>query len=455
MKSLLNFLILFFFLTSTFFSQETSFDLSKNLDLESCINYALKNHPLKQVNTNSVGISESQLKQAHSAYWPELNLTASASMMDESPNFIFPSSTINVFGGSFEIPEQDVKLLDKTLGVASLELVYPLYTGGYISSLIGQAEAGLLLAKEEARKNELQIVADVKKRFYSVLVMQNLVVVGDKALGRLEATLDLTENLYLKGSGTVTKADYLKNKVMVDNVRSINSSFKHNLELAQSALLNAIGEKVGTEINVVDENNFADSTQYLFDDLLSKAFAHNPTWKTLEIAETIFENKVDEAFSGHLPKVGLMGSANYIYNDYSYGMVTDINKLGWTVGLGVQLPLFNGFRTSAKVDEANFRLGKIKSQKMLLENGMGILVKKALIDYHSALDQKTNLKNAMDSAIENSELNDRAYQSDLVELEDLLEAQLFEAIMEVQFYNACHTFYQNLAELEFVVGTQL
>ncbi|MBK8944554.1 MAG: TolC family protein [Ignavibacteriae bacterium] len=457
---ILCFLILCLF--TSYNSQAQTNVFEKELDLETCISHALKNHPMNSVNKNSIGISESQLNQANSAYWPQINLSASISTMDEAPNFIFPASTFNIpleipgleLGG-IEVPEQDIKLFDKTMIMGSLELTYPLYTGGYISSLIGQAESALLLAQEEAKKNELQIVADVKKRFYAVYLLQKLTEIGDESLARLETTLELTKNLYLNGSGTVSKTDFLKNKILVDNIRSINFSFKHNLELAKSALLNSLGEKLQYNISVIRDSLKLNSAYLNFDELLSTAYQNNPTWKTLEIAQSIFENKVDEAFSGYLPKVGLMGSLSLLENSYKYGLVSDKNKFNWTVGLGVQMPIFNGFRTSAEVDESNYKLEKIKSQKLLLENGLEILVKKALVEFNSASDQLASLKSAMYSATENCELNDRAYQSELVELRDLLEAQLFEAIMKVQYYKAQFTYYEALAELEFTIGKNL
>ncbi|MCB9248384.1 MAG: TolC family protein [Ignavibacteriales bacterium] len=240
---------------------------------------------------------------------------------------------------------------------------------------------------------------------------------------------------------------------MVENVRSINFSFKHNLVLAKSALLNALGEDVKKEVSVIEDDLLLNTNKYEYDELMNNAFQNNPTWKTLEIAQKIFEEKVDQAKSGHLPKIGVMGSVNMINNAYKYGLVSEVNKFSWTVGVGMQLPIFNGFRTSAEVDEAQYRLEKIKSQKILLENGLGILVKKALVDFESASDQQAALRSAMESAIDNCSLNDRAYQSDLVELQDLIEAQIFEAIMKVQFYKAQFTYYESLAELELIVGS--
>ncbi|MCB9248386.1 MAG: hypothetical protein H6613_07490 [Ignavibacteriales bacterium] len=74
--------------------------------------------------------------------------------------FFFPASTfeipsLNIPGlelGGIQIPEQNIKLFDKTMVMGSVELVYPLYTGGFISSLIGQAEGGLLIAKRRSKE---------------------------------------------------------------------------------------------------------------------------------------------------------------------------------------------------------------------------------------------------------------------------------------------------------------
>ena len=68
-----------------------------------------------------------------------------------------------------------------------------------------------------------------------------VVQIGRDALTRMEVTLELTENLYTKGSGKVKKTDYLRNKTVVEWLRTAVTSLGANEQLARSALTNSMG----------------------------------------------------------------------------------------------------------------------------------------------------------------------------------------------------------------------
>jgi hypothetical protein len=96
--------------------------------------------------------------------------------MDQDPNFIFPATKINVpattlvvstpFGPlpvtmppqSMPIPEQDIKVMDRQNLLSSVQLTYPIYTGGLQGAIVKQASKGLQIAKEEAKRTDLQLV---------------------------------------------------------------------------------------------------------------------------------------------------------------------------------------------------------------------------------------------------------------------------------------------------------
>ncbi|MCK7505544.1 MAG: TolC family protein [Desulfobacterales bacterium] len=49
--------------------------------------------------------------------------------------------------------------------IASLNLTYPIYTGGLRKSIVRQARQGIQAAREEARRTDLQVVYDVKRMY--------------------------------------------------------------------------------------------------------------------------------------------------------------------------------------------------------------------------------------------------------------------------------------------------
>jgi outer membrane protein TolC len=440
-----------------------------NLTLQNCIDLALHNNHARSASRYSIEIAEAQHRQALSAYWPQVGIKATYTIMDEEPNFIFPGRMISLSGMSIPIntpngqiqlsalpvPEQNVKLMDKKNFVASLDATLPLYTGGKISSIVRQAEQGIRAAKEESRRTDLQVIFDTTRYYYGAVLGRELLQIGKDTLARMEVTLELTENLYTRGSGRVKKTDYLRNKTVVEWLRSAVSSLEANEKLAKAALTNSMGIPWDNPIDVAaDDLPFA-PTRIDLRDVVSEAYRFNPDWARLEAGLKAADAKITEAKSGHLPKIGLFGNLTRIENSYDKGIVTPENRNSWTVGIGLELPLFNGLRTTNEVREAKARIQKLKDQQVLLREGIALQVKHLFIQLMKAQEQKTSTEAAASSAEENRALNERAYQEELVETKDVIEAQLMESLMKAQYRKTLYDNLEAMANLDFVVGKEL
>ncbi len=445
--------------------------------LQQCIDLGLEKNHFRVASRYSIEIAEAQHRQALSAYWPQIGVKANYSIMDQDPNFIFPSQNISMPqgtalvmqvanpaapGGSVQvpltalpIPEQNTKLMDRHNFVASLNASMPLYTGGQVSALVRQSEQGMKAAREEARRTDLQVIYDTTRYYYGAVLARELVQIGRDALTRMEVTLELTENLYTKGSGKVKKTDYLRNKTVVEWLRTAVTSLEANEQLAKAALTNSIGFEWENLVEPAPQELPFLPSKIELKDLVSGAYNFNPDWARLEAGLEAAAAKIDEAKSGHLPKIGLFGSLTRIVNSYDQGIMTPDNKNSWMVGIGMELPLFNGMRTTNDVREAKARLEKLKQQQFLLKEGIALQVKHIFIQLMSSQQQKVSSEAAAVSSEENRSLNERAYQEELVETKDVIEAQLVESLMKAQFRK---TLYDNLearANMDFVVGKQV
>ncbi len=439
------------------------------LNLSQCLDIALQNNHFRPASKFAIEIAEAQYRQALSAYWPQVAVRASYSIMDEDPNFVFPPSTIHVPASvlttplgpipipaqTIRVPEQDIKLMDRENLLGSLKMEYPLYTGGMRGAIRKQAEKGLQVAKEEARRTDLQIIYDVKRMFYGSVLSRELLRLGQEALSRMEVTLELTENLYKKGSGRVKKTDYLRNKTVVEGLRSAVAQLKANEQLAKAALLNTMGLEWDIPLELSQtELPFAPYRADL-KKLVGNAYSFNPDWAKIQAGLEAAEAKIKEANSGHFPKIALFGNLTHIWNNYDYGIVTAKNKDSWTVGVGMELPLFSGFRTTYEVKEAQARLGKLKEQQILLKEGIALQVKHLFIQMTSAQEQKKASEEAAQASEENRDLNERAYQEELVETKDVIEAQLIESLMKAQRQKALFDHVEAQSHLDYVVGQEI
>jgi outer membrane protein len=189
--------------------------------------------------------------------------------------------------------------------------------------------------------------------------------------------------------------------------------------------------------------------------LIDVALSANADIAKVEAAVKAAKADVTAAISGHIPKIALVGSANKIVNSYDAGAVTRENKSTWMVGIGIDIPIFQGFRVSNEVREKRANLQKLRHQLALLREAVALDIRSTCFGLRKAREQEQSSREALRSATENRELNVRAYQEELVETKDVIEAQLIEALMSGQFQKVLYDHIESQAKLDFLLGGAL
>ena len=362
------------------------------LPLEECVRLAMENNRRRPASRFAVAMAEAQHRQALSGYWPQVTAKAGASRLDEAANFIFPAGTmyvppqtIDVPGGTaavtipanafgpgfppsdlqmpvgfagqsittsaqvFPIPEQDIKVLNPQSYAASGNLTWLLYDGGMRKGYREQALGAVQAAEAEVRRTDLEIRDSVERIYYGAVLARQLHQVGNDTLARMEVTLELTESLYKNAVGAVNKMDYLDNQVMVETLRSAVATLAKNEAAAEAALAYTMGLPWNATVRPSDgELPFRPFAGRL-DELVTTAYEFNPDWARLEAGLRALEGAVSTARSGYYPKVALTGQLHRWWNSYTAGAATAQNKAGWTIGLGVEIPIFNRISIRAKM----------------------------------------------------------------------------------------------------------
>ncbi|MBF0289764.1 MAG: TolC family protein [SAR324 cluster bacterium] len=435
------------------------------LNLEQCLQIALENNRLQSISQENLRIAEAQRQQAISSYWPQLNFSTIAMRLDETPNFVFPASTFQSvpiqFGGAsidmppVDVPGQDVKLMDRDIILSSLNLMYPLYTGGKISSINTQAEMGLKIAQMRHRQTNLKLVYDVKRMFYGTLLTAKLQRIADQILQRFKTNLELTKKLFHQGSGSVQKTDYLKLKVIVSSLHSMREYLIANHELARSALVMTLGLDWQTPVNIREQDFPFEPDTKALPDLIAGSYEFSPDWNQVQYGLQTLEAKLEEAQSGHLPVIALTGKLHHIENSYDSGIMTSKNRDGWQIGIVLNFPLFAGFRTSHEVAEAQARLDQLRHQKILLHDGLVLQVKQTFLEIQQTQKQVIFTQDAWENAREHLQLNERGYQNDLLPIDDVIGAQVMAAMTQAQYLKTLHDHVLNRAKLGMIIGNEI
>ena len=148
-----------------------------DISLGQALQTALQNHRSLRVSQASLELAEAQYQQAMAAFRPRVNLEAGFQRADQDRTFSFDGTVMTSAmalplgpgGALVAIPGQplpinmEVKMFDRDITKASVNLSYPIYTGGKKEALTAMARTGVALARQEQRKTELEVVRDVSK----------------------------------------------------------------------------------------------------------------------------------------------------------------------------------------------------------------------------------------------------------------------------------------------------
>ena len=501
-KSASHMLLSFLFITAVAGSSQSMGQAvvatQQTLSLRECLQIAMEKNHTRPASQFAIAMAEAQHRQALSAYWPQISATAGIDRMNTAPNFIYPASSmvipaqsVSIPGGSatvtipanafgpgfppvavqmpvafpgqtvttsaqvFPIPAQDVKLMNPTTESMAGNFKWLLYDGGMRQGYREQSASAIDVAKAEARRTDLELTENVIRLYYGAVLARQLHRLGQDTQERMEATLRMTESLYKDGSGIVNKTDYLDNKVISETVRSLVAPLEANQASAEAALAYTIGLSWKSSVTPRDEEVPYHPYGGNLDEMVSTAYEFNPDWKEIDAGLKAFEGERVTAASGYYPKVGVKGELHRMWNSYDGGLSTSQNKDGWSVDLGIEIPLFDGFLTRARVAEARARINQLKEKKLLLAEGLGLEIRSMFLNLAASEKVVAATQDAAASSKEDTELTLRGYESGLVATEKVIRAQLQEALVTAARDKAVYDHLELQSHIDLVVGKSI
>ena len=488
----------FFFLPLAGFTQSTTQNttpLQQTLSLPECLRIAMERNHSRPASQAAVAIAEAQHRQALSAYWPQITAQGGIDQLSRSPNFIYPASTFyipaqsiavpggtalvtipaNAFGPgfppvnvqlpvsfpgqtittptqTFPVPSQNVKLFDPTTESVSGKFDWLLVDFGMRSGLRQQSQAGIEAAQAGARRTDLELADSVIRLYYGAVLARQLHALGDDTLERMQATLRITEALYKDGTGTVNKTDYLDNKVMVETVRGMVASLEQNEAAAEAGLAYTIGYSWRSTVIPADTEIPYSAWQGDLDQMVTDAYSFNPDWNSLEAGLKALDGEQRAAASGHYPRIGLKGELHRRWNAYTGGLATSNNLTGWSLDLGVEIPVFDGFLTNARVAEVRARVQQLKQQQLLLSDGLGLKLRTLFLELNAAEKSIQAGRDAATAASDDRDLTMRAYENGQVDTEKVIRVELQEALVKASLDKAIFDHVALRSGVDMVVG---
>jgi len=437
------------------------------LTLEECIQLALKNRPELEMANLDVLNAEQQIEEANSYYYPRLNFTTGYTRFNRPEKFSVDvdinvskitkpaNDVLQKFGGD-KLPSSIQQLFEFDIGKRNwyflqLDLNQPIYTFGRIHEGIEQARLGRSITLHQKEKKRREIIFEVKKGYYQFLLAREVHQLMKEAEARINVVTRMVKigyetSLPGKDEKGTTRLDYLKAKSFHSEVKARQSEASKNLKLAELGLQIAVGVSPDEGLNVVETHlESMPMAQLNSGQVKEKVLEKNIDLKTLDLGVQLFDSRRRAARKEYLPKIGLQGQ--YLGPEDRYG-----TENVWYLGIGITMPLFDGFLTKAKIGQAEVQFQKTKGQKLMLEKALSIQIDHLHTTLVELRERIEILQTAIREAQERTQLAADGYASGITEYDELLLAQKTEVEMKGAYLQGLYLYQVAISEMEFISG---
>lgn len=407
-------------------------------DLESAIQMALENSPDARIAQSRIEGAEAMLAEARSYGRPQVSLESSY-MQTDSPMMAF-GAILNQRAFDFGLDFNRPGTIDNLNATATVGV--NLYAGGQVLAGKRAAEAGVSAAGYGEAATRQALVAQTVKAYLDIRKATEALAAIESGVKAYEAAV-FNARLRFE-AGQVLKSDLLSLEVQLASTKEQLVEARHFQRLAKRGFGYVLGLPTDSEeVELVE----VDDALYRITEPDTLDFAGRPELLALREQEKAAQEMRTVAAGGRKPRV--MGFASY---QYDQGWKTDNGADSWLAGVSVNLDLFNGGKSDAKLRQAEAQLAELRSGIRKAELGIGLEVEQARLAVELAKDRVAVTELALAQAEESAGLSRSRFEAGSLLTAELIgvEGRLMEARMRRVFALADETI--AIAQLRKAVG---
>lgn len=430
-----------FFLLVAFSFSLSAQNNSVVLTMDEAINLALEKNSELKIARMEVEKSEQKLREARSGLFPKLDLSGQYQRYINKPVIFLPPGS--PLGPTLEIGSDNSYLAAAQLSVPLFAL--PLYEG------ISLASDAVDIAQQNYVSVKNKIVGDVKKSFLAVILTRETKDVMQQSLKNAEENFENIKRL--NAAGTLSDYDVLRAEVQVENLKPVVLQMENNYKLSLEALKVAIGLDANQSIDVVGDMQFDEEYKIPTEnEILEELIQNNPQLAILEKQVQLNDRNVSLEQAAYFPS--LAGFGNYQYqtqaNDFKFSDYRWVKT--FVLGLQLQIPIFNGFKTQSRVSQAEIGLNQAVEQKRNLTEAIKTQALSVLYRVQQAVKRIEGQNKTVKTAQEGYDIAKRRLENNVGTQLEVNDAELALRQAKLNRLQAIYDFKVAEADLETILG---
>jgi outer membrane protein len=442
------FLIIVMALSLSLFSQEKGQD-TRVFTLNDCINVAQENNPEIKLSLARMSGTSAELTGAFGEFLPSIGANVGyrrtfapdQGMPDIPDSLIKPNQYTSIRPNfySFDIGFQ-----------------YTLFNGFNRENNYKRIKENYNSFQQSLQFTRDRITSDINRLFVQTILNAQILKIrkenyelGLKELERVKARYE---------AGVISVNFIYSQEADLGNRELEVVQAESNLRIAKSNLLIVMGLNPETEADFsssgLPENVSSDDMKNFriqignFESAVSLAFKNRKDIQALQSSLKSTEYQVSMASSSYYPS--LTASGGWAWSNY---YVKDFSKLGTSfVGLNLQIPIFENFRTNTNVEMARLQQYQSEINLYNAEQSLRQSLRTAMLTLQTAEKQLEITEKSLVSAQKNYEFSNERYKVGTASVTDYFVANNMLVTTQINRISAIYTYFMAQRDVLFALG---
>lgn len=341
--------------------QQSVTQLPDQWDLQTCIDYALKQNITIRKNRLNAKSAEVDVKTAKAVLFPSLSASISQRIVNR-PN----SETNTIISGDNITSSQSKTSYNGSYGI---DANWTLYNGSKRLNTLKQQRLNNRIAELGVAESENNIEESITQTYVQILYAAEAVKVNEATLEVSQAECERAKALFAAGSIAKSDLAQLEAQVSTDKYQVVTAQATlqdYKLQLKQLLEIEGEGEMNLYIPTLSDENVIVPLPTKT--DVYHSALTLRPEIEAGRLNVKTSELDINIARAGYIPSLSLsagIGTTNANGSDFTFA---EQIKQNWnnSIGLTVSIPIFNNRQTKSAVQKA--KIQKQTSELDLLDN---------------------------------------------------------------------------------------
>ena len=419
-------------------AQETGQVLKVTLD--DAINVALSDNPTIKVAEQQIEVKKISKSEAWQSLLPSLDFNGTV-------QYTVLAAVMKLNGMEFKMGQDNTSTWNGQFQI-SLPVFAPT-----VYATMNLTETDLANAYEQSRSSKLDLVNQVTKAYYQVILAQDSYDVLCKSFEQAQKNFNVVNSLYELG-GT-SEYDKISAEVQLRSLNPTVIQARNAVTMAKLQLMVLMG--VDPETEIVIEGSLEDYEDQLYVEALgagSYSLADNTNMRQLKLNETMLNQSLRVQKMNFLPTMALSGTYAFqsLYNDnwnvFDYNWVKSSS-----IVLSMSIPIFR-MGNFTKLRSTKLQISQLSENIGYTEKQLGMQVRSYVDNMKANAEQVASNREAIEQAEKGREIASKRYEIGKGTILELNNSEVSLTQAKLTYSQSIYNYLAAKADLDKVLGNE-